>query len=91
VTLSIEVDGRQCPLVLVEWFDAKGPTADWTEIKELVAQSPVLIRSVGYKIADTDHRIIILPHASADGDGFGEIVIPRGMLAKITELTSIHD
>ena len=67
------------PLVRVTWLDPTGPTVKWTKLEKLARGEPTTIVSIGHLIRDDD-ILIILPHLSADDEGFGEIVIPKGVV-----------
>lgn len=77
------------PMVLIVWRDAKGGTSDWTAISKLDA-NPAIISSMGFMVKDNDQYIMLVPHLDYsqenEPDGFGEIIIPRGMVMELSYL-----
>lgn len=64
-------------LVWVCWVDAMGVSTDWTAIEALKKQQAPPHYSVGWLLAETEEKIIILPHWGENNYGCGEMTIPR--------------
>lgn len=80
-------------LVEVEWEDACG-TDRWLteeECVEFFIRPALLLRTVGYVMRDDDHCLGLtetLPIDPSKGEQWGTcIIIPRGTILKVTELT----
>lgn len=74
-------------LVYVEWADARGGTTAWTPLEALAESQVSPTISVGLLATCTDERLVLIPHLSQDTDtGFGEVVIPRGMVRRIWQI-----
>jgi hypothetical protein len=75
-------------LVLIEWLDATGGTrAGWKPVADMKRDLPHKCRSVGWIIHEDDDRVVIVPHMTGDGDGDGELTIPRDWQQSVLELT----
>jgi hypothetical protein len=78
--------GKPMRLVLVEWADAYGgERSGWRPLAKMT-EAPVVTTSVGYLASCRPDAVLIVPHVTADGDGDGEIYIPRGWITRIAEL-----
>jgi hypothetical protein len=74
-------------LVLVDWLDAAGGTrGGWKPVAEMGRDLPVRCRSVGWVVQEDERRIVLVPHLARDGDGDGEIAIPRDWLQRVVDL-----
>lgn len=77
-------------LVLVEWEDSFGCSPSWESL-EGVAPTPLVCRSVGWLIYDSDGCKVIVPHltqahASAKPQGCGDMTIPTRAILSIHRL-----
>lgn len=74
-------------LVLIEWTDACGGMRQgWKPTADMIGRKPHPCRSVGWIIEDADTHIVLVPHLSNDGDGDGELTIPKGWTQRIVDL-----
>lgn len=74
-------------LVLVEWHDATGGVrGGWKSVAELVKDKARQCRSVGWLAHEDNACVVIVPHTTDDGDGDGEITIPRDWCQRIVDL-----
>ena len=78
-------------LVLVEWQDSYGCSANWQTL-EGVECAPLTCRSVGWLFKDGDDFKVIIPHLS-DPDhpsisqqGCGDMAIPTRAIVRIVDL-----
>jgi len=78
-------------LVLVEWVDSFGCSAQWQEILE-VAPTPLHCQSVGWLAHDTEVCKVIIPHLSVVGhehslqQGCGDMTIPTSAILRMIDL-----
>lgn len=81
-------------LVLVEWLDSYGCSASWQDISGSPA-APLVCRSVGWLLHDTDDCKVIIPHLSdpshehANQQGCGDMAIPTRAVLNIVDLQPI--
>lgn len=74
-------------MVLVEWLDAYTQDSGWKSRKKLKKQEPVLVRTVGWMVADEPGHITVAgSHVPFDDDCDGDVVIVRGMVKSVVEL-----
>ncbi|MBM3597360.1 MAG: hypothetical protein FJX35_04050 [Alphaproteobacteria bacterium] len=79
--------GSDMRLVLVEWLDAAGGSrSGWKPIADMGRDLPARCRSVGWVVHEDERLIVLVPHLARDGDGDGEIVIPRDWMQRTIEL-----
>jgi hypothetical protein len=74
-------------LVLIEWLDAVTDDAGWKKIEDVKKTRPPVCKSVGWILKETKTHITIAATIHGD-DCDGDVTIPRGMIRKVTELTS---
>lgn len=70
-------------LMAIEWIDSCGPDG-WTRTSE-VETSPVVCRSVGWIIAESEEAMTIAPHLGPDSEDpqcNGAITIPKVCVTK---------
>ncbi len=73
-------------IVLVEWVDILH-LSDWTNLRDLFNESPPVIYSVGELFRETPDAITLI--STRDGTQYLQaLVIPRGCIRSITELTT---
>jgi hypothetical protein len=76
-------------LVLVEWQDSFGCSADWQPVENVRAK-PLVCRSVGWLAYDGKDCKVIVPHLSvapeASQHGCGEMTIPTKAIISIKTL-----
>lgn len=88
---SLEVSNP--PLVLVEWVDSYGCSANWSDL-ENPRPRPMVCKSVGWLYHDGKDCKLIVPHVS-DGDpeipkqGCGDMTIPTSAVRKIIKLKTV--
>ena len=74
-------------VVLVNWLDAAGGIREgWRSTRKMARLKPAKCQSVGFLLKKTRRAIVVCPHLCHDGDGDGEIVIPRGWVTSIKRL-----
>lgn len=76
-------------LVLIEWLDSFGCSSLWTKLEDSRA-APLVCRSVGWLLHDTDTCKVLVPHIT-DSDhvtpqGCGDMTIPTCAVTRIVEL-----
>jgi len=73
-------------LVYIEWVDSCGDSSRWRELDDIKKDKPVLIRSVGWLLAETQESKTIVPHLSDSDHGQGEMTIPKSAIKKFRVL-----
>ncbi len=79
-------------LVLVEWVDSGMGRGGWKPLDEIKDVSDQLFcKSVGWVTRESKKSIQLVPHLAGDGktvieQGYGDLVIPRKCIVKITVL-----
>lgn len=77
-------------LAFVEWRDASGlpdRLQGWTALDDIRGHCrPVVIRSVGWIVADEPQRLVIVPNLTDDGYGESPTAIPRAWIRRIVRL-----
>ena len=79
------------PLLLIEWADSYGCSANWQKI-QIESVSPLVCRSVGWLAYDGEECKVIIPHvaghdhAFVDEQGCGDMTIPTRAIIRIAEL-----
>ena len=80
-------------LVLIEWVDSFGCSPTWADIGDC-APAPMVCKSVGWLIHDSDACKVVVPHLSqsdhpnANRQGCGDMTIPTLAVVTMIELTS---
>ena len=75
-------------LVLIEWVDSFGCSADWQELDENFQPKPIVCKSVGWLLFDGSECKVIVPHV-ADAikqQGCGDMTIPTNCILRISDL-----
>jgi hypothetical protein len=78
-------------LVLIEWLDSFGCSSSWQSLEDSRA-APLVCRSVGWLLQDTDTCKVVVPHITntADPDvrpqGCGDMTIPTCAVTRIIDL-----
>lgn len=85
------MDGLPRRLVLVEWEDASGGMGDWVSLDDLPVDVPYLCASVGWLVAESKDRIIIVANIATENErherqGCHAMTIPRSMIRRIVTL-----
>ncbi len=80
-------------LVLIEWLDSCGCSADWRSLDGYEAR-PLICRSVGWLLHDADDCKVIVPHVSesepqASSQGCGDMTIPTAAVRSVTDLAPV--
>lgn len=80
-------------LVLVEWLDSYGGTTGWKVLEECTPD-PLVCRSVGWLLHDTEQYAVIVPHLVQPGEesriaaqGRGDLTIPRAAIRSVRDLS----
>jgi hypothetical protein len=76
-------------LVLVEWVDS-GEGRGWTPIEDIVRE-PMVCRSVGWLIHETEKGITVAAHYGSEEDGrspqvCGDMLIPKVAVLSVKDL-----
>lgn len=78
-------------LVLIEWLDSLGCSPDWANL-EVNRAGPLVCRSVGWLLHDTDACKVVVPHITNADDptvtpqGCGDMTIPTCAVTRIVDL-----
>ena len=80
-------------LVLIEWQDSLGCSANWQKLDGVEPPKPLLCQSVGWLLYDGDDCKVVVPHvtrdhASAPRQGCGDMTIPTKCITKLKTLKS---
>lgn len=70
-------------LVRVEWADALAEHG-WRKVEDISGPSPIV--TVGFLAREDDTAVVVCASATEDGEWNNCMVVPRGMITKITEL-----
>jgi hypothetical protein len=78
-------------LVMVEWLDSFGCSANWQEFTEIREPRPVICKSAGWLVCNGKKSKVILPHLADCHNGkieqgCGDMTIPNACIRKITVL-----
>ena len=79
-------------LVYVEWLDSYGCSANWQHLGAGKAAAPMVCRSVGWLLHDTNKCKVVVPHVSdAERDdlapqGCGDMTIPTAAIVRLVTL-----
>ena len=79
-------------LVLIEWMDSFGCSSDWQTL-EGDNFKPLVYRSVGWLLHDSDDCKVVVPHAtdaingSVSKQGCGDMTIPTKSVISIKSLS----
>lgn len=79
-------------LVLIEWVDSFGCSADWQELADDYQRKPVVCKSVGWLFSDGPECKVIVPHIADAGEnteqqGCGDMAIPTNCIRRIFDLS----
>ena len=78
-------------LVLIEWLDSFGCSPSWTSLEDSRA-APLVCRSVGWLLKDTDTCKVLIPHITNPSDpgitpqGCGDMTIPTCAVTRMVDL-----
>lgn len=72
-------------LVHVEWEDTVS-VDDWTDVEEM-DKEPCVCQTAGYLVRESERSIAISAGVSDQGDACCILIIPRGCVRKINDLT----
>jgi hypothetical protein len=81
----VAVNKKRYPLVSVTWRDSHGGDPGWVPA-ELLPNEPIMIRSVGHFLAETEETIMLGLSCDEIGQVSGFIVIPKVNVTRIVEL-----
>ena len=74
-------------LVMVEWVDSFGCSADWQELVEDSQPKPIFCKTVGWLFYDGSECKVIVPHIADNGkQGCGDMTIPTNCIRRISDL-----
>ena len=79
------------PLVIIEWEDSMGCSAHWEDIDKLEPE-PLLCRSVGWVVYESDKAIVLVPHLAPKCNGMeypqgcGDMTIPVSAVRNRVEI-----
>lgn len=82
-------------LVLIEWNDAFGCSADWEELSDEYQPKPGICQSVGWLFRDEPEYKVIVPHiaklddSSRKDQGCGDMTIPASAIRRLVELSPV--
>lgn len=72
-------------LVLIEWLDSKGITAEWEHLDELESLEPSRCVSVGFLMEETEQYKTIV-QSTNEAQVLGRLTIPCGAIQELVEL-----
>lgn len=72
-------------LVLIQWIDSKGGSAEWEFLDEIENLKPVICQSVGFLIDDKKAYKTLAP-TMGGGQIWGRITIPSCSIVKLKVL-----
>jgi hypothetical protein len=81
-------------LVLIEWLDSMGCSSSWQDLEDSRA-TPLVCRSVGWLLHDTDTCKVVVPHITNTSDpnvtpqGCGDMTIPTCAVTRMVELPDL--
>ena len=80
-------------LCRVTWLDSKWVGGSWKFLDEIDTQ-PLQVESVGWIIEDTPNSLVLVHNRGGNGrddttDSMGAVVIPRGCVVTVEELTNV--
>ncbi len=78
-------------LVMIEWVDSFGCSADWQELAEVCQPKPIVCKSVGWLFSDGPECKVIVPHIADASEntaqqGCGDMTIPTTCIRRIVDL-----
>lgn len=73
-------------LVYIEWEDCCGDGGRWRDLDDVKKDRTVIIRSVGWLVAESEKSKTIDPHLSDLNHGQGEMTIPKSGITKFRVL-----
>lgn len=81
-------------LVLIEWLDSYGGSGGWKALEDCTPD-PLLCRSVGWLLHDTEQYKVLVPHLVEPGvetriaaQGRGDLAIPCAAIVSVRELVA---
>ncbi len=83
-------------LVFIEWLDSIGCASNWSSLDGSRAD-PLICRSVGWLLHDTDACKVVVPHITNIADdgvtpqGCGDMTIPTCAVTRMVDLTDPSD
>lgn len=93
--VSVDASARQeevtQPLVLIEWLDSFGCSANWQNI-QIESVAPLVCRSVGWLVYDGADCKVVVPHLTdpkhqfATQQGCGDMTIPVCAIVSVRRL-----
>lgn len=84
-------DGRNCPLVMIQWLDSRQPDPTWQHLHNLEIPKPVECATVGWLVHDgSDCKILCQNVGDFEGNAQvgGVMTIPSRAVLRIDVLTS---
>ena len=78
-------------LVLIEWLDSLGCSSEWSSLEGSRA-TPLVCRSVGWLLHDTEACKVLVPHITNPSDpdvkpqGCGDMTIPTCAVTRMIDL-----
>jgi hypothetical protein len=78
-------------LVLIEWVDSFGCSSSWTSLEGSRA-APLMCRSVGWLLHDTETCKVVVPHITNTDEGItrqgcGDMTIPTCAITRMIDLS----
>lgn len=70
-------------IVHVKWLDANGGTKSGWRSLQSMGGDPTETHSTGLLLKDDLGSLIVVPHWTKDGDGDGEITIPKACVQSV--------
>lgn len=87
----MKVNGRELPLVYIEWEDSFGVSTSWEDIDGMKA-TLTICASVGWLVHDDKKCKVVVPHLTSinrsdvDSQGCGDMTIPASAVVKMVRL-----
>lgn len=67
---------EKTPLYLIDWWDHCSSQGSWNTLDTVKSMTPILIRSIGFLVAETDQTITLASHYDDSGTNIsGDICI----------------
>ncbi len=86
------MDKSTCPLVLVEWLDARHPESGWVRLSDLItSDGPVKCVSVGWLLYDGTDKKMLAPNIADVEDeqnihASGIVHIPSACITRVVRI-----
>ena len=75
--------GSKSSLYVVDWWDHCSSSGSWSSLEQVKAMAPVLIRSVGFIVAETKDTITLVAHSDSIGHNVaGDICILKACIKR---------